>query len=270
MASNRVGTVEREATPDQAASEQSEWPLEVLYEDDALLAVAKPAGMVTHPAYKHPDGTLADAIFARQAARGEGRPWLLHRLDRETSGVVLFAKTEAARRALVRQFERRSVRKLYLAIVDGVISPRCGVVEAALRRDSTDRRRVIVDSAGQASATRYWTLRATEAQALVLAQPLTGRTHQIRVHLAARGAAILGDETYAQRKAANTGVARMLLHAWRLEIAYPGSGLPFSVEAPIPTDLAEAAARLELGDAQLYAAEATSHLAIASGFAPQV
>ena len=104
----------------------------VLYEDERLLAVAKPAGMVTHPAYRHPDGTLADAVFARQAARGEGRPWLLHRLDRETSGVVLFAKTMEARRALVRQFERRTVGKRYIALLaDGPAADE-GVIEAPL------------------------------------------------------------------------------------------------------------------------------------------
>src|SRR5690348_7593874 len=94
-------------------------PIPIVYEDDALLAVDKPAGLVTHPAYKHPDGTLSDAVFARQEARGEGRPWLLHRLDRETSGVVLFAKTVEARRALVRQFERRTVGKRYFALLTG-------------------------------------------------------------------------------------------------------------------------------------------------------
>ena len=129
-------------------------PVVVLYEDEALLAVAKPAGLVTHPAYKHPDGTLADAVFARQTARGEDRPWLLHRLDRETSGVVLFAKTEAARRALVRQFECRTIQKGYLAITDGVPSPAEDTVEEPLRRDPADRRRVIADPSGQPAATR--------------------------------------------------------------------------------------------------------------------
>jgi 23S rRNA pseudouridine1911/1915/1917 synthase len=225
-------------------------PFAVLYEDAALLAVAKPAGLVTHPAYKHPDGTLTDAVFARQAARGEGRPWLLHRLDRETSGVVLFAKTEAARRSLVRQFERRTVRKRYLALTDGAASPAAGAIEAPLHRDPADRRRVIVDPTGQPATTRYWTLQSTPIHALVLVQPLSGRTHQIRVHLASRGAPILGDAVYAPTdRPPSDRAARTLLHAWRLEIAYPGAGIPFTVEAPIPPDFAEAAARLGLGDA---------------------
>ncbi|MGZ3675188.1 MAG: RluA family pseudouridine synthase, partial [Ktedonobacterales bacterium] len=109
----------------------------IVYEDDALLVVDKPAGLVTHPAYKHPDGTLSDAVFARQEARGEGRPWLLHRLDRETSGVVLFAKTVEARRAVVRQFEQHRVRKVYVAVTIGRLVPERGILEAPLRRDPT-------------------------------------------------------------------------------------------------------------------------------------
>ena len=225
-------------------------PVVVLYEDQALLAVAKPAGLVTHPAYKHPDGTLADAVFARQAARGEDRPWLLHRLDRETSGVVLFAKTEAARRALVRQFECRTMQKGYLAITDGVPSPAEDTVEEPLRRNPADRRRVIADPSGQPAATRFWTLQSTATHALVLAQPLTGRTHQIRVHLATRGAAILGDATYAPPDRSPSDLAaRTTLHAWRLVIAYPSTRVPSAVEAPIPLDFAETAERIGFGKA---------------------
>ena len=223
-------------------------PLTILYEDEALLVADKPAGMVTHPAYKHPAGTLADAVFARQVARGAARPWLLHRLDRETSGVLLFAKTDAARRALVRQFERRSVRKLYLAVTLGVPSQPGGVFEAALRRDPADRRRVIVDGAGRPAATRYRVLAATATHALVLARPLTGRTHQIRIHLASSGAPLLGDRTYLPADVSMAACApRMLLHAWRLECAYPGTGAPFAVEAPLPADFAESVAHLGLG-----------------------
>ena len=282
----------------------------ILYEDEALLAVAKPAGMVTHPAYRHLDGTLTDAIFARQAARGEELPWLLHRLDRETSGVVLFAKTEVARRALVRQFERHTIRKQYLALIEGALTPALGEIEEPLLRDPSDRRRVIVSPDGQSALTRYRTLGTVAADrsaaadttvavdvsvaaslaapsaatleptvySLVLAEPVTGRTHQIRAHLAARGAVILGDAQYlalaAECAAASAGdtlatlapapagapravilpmpisAPRVMLHAWRLTCRYPTSpGAPFVVTAPPPADLLALIRRLGLADA---------------------
>jgi 23S rRNA pseudouridine1911/1915/1917 synthase len=209
----------------------------ILYEDDALLAVNKPAGLVVHPAYKHPNGTLADAVFACQAARGERRPWLLHRLDRDTSGVVLFAKTDEARRALVRQFERRSVRKLYLALASGAPRPPEGVIEASLRRDPADRRRVIVAPEGQTATTAYRTLAARDGAALLAVRPLTGRTHQIRAHLAHAGAPLLGDATYlAAAHISRMFAPRVMLHAVRLEVIRPGAGTPLAVSAPVPDD----------------------------------
>jgi 23S rRNA pseudouridine1911/1915/1917 synthase len=250
--SDPSGSASRAGVCGAANRRDADTPLTILYEDEALLVANKPAGMVTHPAYKHPAGTLADAVFARQAALGAARPWLLHRLDRETSGVLLFAKTEAARRALVRQFERRSVRKRYLAITLSVPAPSEGVIEAAMRRDPTDRRRVIVDATGKRAATRYRVLAATATHALVLARPLTGRTHQIRVHLASIGAPLLGDRTYLPSDASAASASRTLLHAWRLECAYPGTGAPFAVEAPLPADFAESIACLGL-DAGLTA-----------------
>jgi len=220
-------------TPDAAPSPA----VSVLYEDDALLAVNKPARLVVHPAYKHPSGTLADAVFARQVARGERRPWLLHRLDRDTSGVVLFAKTEEARRALVRQFERRSVRKLYLAIAVATPHPAAGTIAAPLRRDPADRRRVIVAPEGQPATTAYRTLAARGGAALLAIRPLTGRTHQIRAHLAHAGAPLLGDDTYLPAGHAARGVAsRAMLHAARLEVIRPGAGTPLAISAPLPDD----------------------------------
>lgn len=230
----------------------------VLYEDDALLAVDKPAGLVTHPAYKHPDGTLSDAVFARQEARGEGRPWLLHRLDRETSGVVLFAKTVEARRAVVRQFERHRVRKLYVAVTIGRLAPERGILEAPLRRDPADRRRTIVDGEGQQAATRYETLATRDGYSLVLAEPLTGRTHQIRAHMAHLGTPLVGDGRYIELAHAGQRAGdeaprvddapRVMLHAWRIGIVYPTTGAPFEVAAPVPGDLLAVARRLGLDE----------------------
>ncbi len=240
--------------------------IQVLYEDDTLLAVAKPSGMVTHPAYRHPDGALTDAIFARATARGEARPWLLHRLDRDTSGVVLFAKTETGRRALVRQFERHTIRKQYLALVEGTLEPTEGEIDAPLKRDPLDRRRVIVAADGQPALTRYRVLGASSAPeapvvALVMAEPVTGRTHQIRAHLAARSAVILGDTTYralaavapthAGAKADNAlhavsdaptiladaptlSAPRVMLHAWRLTCRYPHTPTTDATATPAP------------------------------------
>jgi len=239
-----------------AASADPAGRLAILFEDARLLAVDKPAGLVAHPAYKHPDGTLADLVFARQAARGEARPWLLHRLDRETSGVVLFAKTEEARRSLVRQFERHAVRKRYLALVTGAPPEGAGEIDAPLRRDPADRRRTIVAPDGRPSRTRYRVLAARGGHALVLAEPVTGRTHQIRAHLASVGAPLVGDARYLpagsegplpEGSPAAGAAPRAMLHAWRIDARSPGPGAPFAISAPPPGDFLAAAARLGLG-----------------------
>ena len=218
---------------------------DIVYEDDALLVVAKPAGLVTHPAYKHPDGTLCDAIFARQEARGEGRPWLLHRLDRDTSGVVVFAKTAPTRRALVRQFERRTVQKQYLALTVGAPPAETDEIVAPLMRDPNDRRRVVVHPEGQAAQTRYRTLDVVDAHALLLVEPLTGRTHQIRAHLTSIGAPLVGDTTYlAPESPARALAERALLHAWRLSVVHPTTGERRTFTARIPDDFCLVAQRL--------------------------
>ncbi|MGO8946606.1 MAG: RluA family pseudouridine synthase [Ktedonobacterales bacterium] len=216
-------------------------PPSVLYEDIDLLIINKPAGLVVHPAYKHPDNTLVDAIAARQARRGEQRPWLLHRLDRVTSGVVIFAKTETARRALVRQFERRSIRKRYLAIVSGRLEPASGSIDASLQRDPDDRRRTIITDKGKPAETWYQVLAQRGIYALVLAEPRTGRTHQIRAHLASRGAPLAGDICYDDKHEPGISgmgaVPRVMLHAWQLSAIHPATGLLFQISAPLPPDM---------------------------------
>ena len=218
-----------------------------MYEDEALLAVNKPAGIVTHPAYRHPAGTLWDAILARQMRIRQGRPWLLHRLDRETSGVVLFAKTVEARRALVRQFERHTIQKRYLALLAGRLPEVAGMIDAPLARDPADRRRTIVAPEGQLSRTRYWTLATENGVTLALAEPVTGRTRQIRAHFASVGAPLLGDTLYyPEGHCGAEAASRALLHAWRLGFQRPAIGTQMTITAPIPPDLVDAAKRYGL------------------------
>lgn len=221
----------------------------VLAEDDDLLAVSKPPGLVVHPAYQHPDGTLTDAVFAYADARGWTRPWLLHRLDRETSGVVVFARTEYARKAMVRQLQQRQIGKRYLAIIRGGL-PLGGVIDAPLARDPEDRRRVIITPTGKQAATRYRMLGSRGEFALVLVEPVTGRTHQIRAHLASLGAPLAGDATYGSMDThlRAFGIERVQLHAWELAFRHPASGSDCVVRAPVPHDMNDALVAIGLRD----------------------
>jgi 23S rRNA pseudouridine1911/1915/1917 synthase len=231
-------------------------PYDVLYADEALLAVNKPPGLVVHPTYKHPDGTLTDAIFAWSEATGASRPWLLHRLDKDTTGVTLFARTEEARRSLARQFAQRMTSKRYLALaVWSERLPLSGEVDAPLWRDPLDRRRVIItpEPPGQASCTRYRALAVSFSHhvdgtfALVLAEPVTGRTHQIRAHLTSLGAPLVGDAMYLPEGSGVATVApRVMLHAWKLTIRWPLDGPPRTITAPPPADFLAAAQALGL------------------------
>lgn len=227
-------------------------PYPILYLDDALLALNKPPGLVVHPTYKHPDGTMTDAVFAWMEACGRQRPWLLHRLDKDTSGVTLFARTEQARRALARQFAQRQTHKRYLAIaIWPEDAPLEGVVDAPLWRDPLDRRRVIIvpEPPGQQSRTRYRALavsppRDGQTYALVLAEPETGRTHQIRAHLTSIGAPLVGDAMYLPENSQAALLApRSMLHAWSLTVRWP---VALTVTAPPPSDMLDVARALGL------------------------
>lgn len=236
------------AQPGAAAEHLAAPGIALLALDDDVLAVAKPAGMVTHPAYRHPDGTLTDAVFAYADRCGFPRPWLLHRLDRETSGVILFARTERARRALAPQFQQRQIVKRYLAIVNGRPEAARGEIDASLCRDPDDRRRVIVSSVGKSARTRYQVLASVGGFSLLLAEPLTGRTHQIRAHLAHVGMPLAGDITYggANDATALAGIARAQLHAWELAFRHPETGDRPVIRAPIPDDMRAALVALGL------------------------
>ena len=219
--------------------------LEILYEDDDLLAVNKPAGLVVHPTYRNTAGTLINGLlqYARSWPAGS-TPALLGRLDKLTSGIVIVTKRAAIHAALQRQMDARRVDKEYHAIVWGKPSPLRGTIDLALDRDPWDRRRVTVtDRGGQRSVTRYERVATTGAFSMVRCRLITGRTHQIRVHLAAKKWPIVGDAAYGLKvidvgavEAAAT-FPRQALHSWRISFRQPRTGRELSIEAPLPADM---------------------------------
>lgn len=215
-------------------------PLDVIYEDDAFLAVNKPAGMVVHPALGHPTGTLVNAVLAHcpevAEAGGPDRAGIVHRLDKDTSGLILVAKDEAARAALQRQFKRRQVLKTYLALVDGPMHPREGVIEASIGRDKRQRKRMAVVRSGRDATTIYRVIEYVADYTLLEVRPQTGRTHQIRVHLSWMGYPIVGDAVYGYRRQ-RLLQDRHFLHAASLSFAHPSTGEAVSYEAPLPPEL---------------------------------
>jgi len=233
--------------------------LDVLYEDDDLLAINKPAGLVVHPSYKNARGTLINGVLARAREWPAGsKPGLLGRLDKYTSGVVLITKSGQVHAALQRAMDARRVDKDYLAVVWGKPSPARSSIDLALDRDPWDRRRITVtDRGGQPSVTRYERLGTTGGFSLVRLRLITGRTHQIRVHLAAKGWPIVGDPVYGRKTPAFAGgdtaeiaraFPRQALHAWQLALKHPASGKPISIVAPLPEDLRELSKALGLPD----------------------
>lgn len=234
-------------------------PLDVLYEDADLLAINKPPGLVVHPSYKNARGTLMNGVLAlaREWPAGS-KPALLGRLDKHTSGVVLITKSGHVHAALQRAMDARQVDKDYLAVVWGKPSPARGSIDLALDRDPWDRRRITVtDRGGQPSVTRYERLATTGGFSLVRLRLITGRTHQIRVHLAAKGWPIVGDAVYGRKPSRIAGAdtveiarafPRQALHAWRLSLRHPTGGRTVSIVAPLPADMRELLVGLELPD----------------------
>jgi 23S rRNA pseudouridine1911/1915/1917 synthase len=229
-------------------------PLDVVFEDEHLLVLNKASGMVVHPAYKHAHDTLFNAVLWH-VGDGCTRPRLLNRLDKDTSGIVLMSKSREAHEAIVRAMRGGAVRKEYLAIVHGTPRPARGTVTMRLRRDPNDIRRVSrAESGGKESVTRYETLSQGTAHenpvSLVRCELVTGRMHQIRVHLAARGWPVVGDRVYgAGRAAMEAGAGSWhALHAWRVSLAHPITGEPLTLVAPLPDDLRTLmnAARLQI------------------------
>jgi 23S rRNA pseudouridine1911/1915/1917 synthase len=219
--------------------------LEILYENDALFVINKPAGMVVHPGAGHPQATLVQAALAYapqiEAVGDSSRPGIVHRLDKDTSGVMVVAKTNEALKNLQQQFRRREVEKVYLALVDGAPPSQTGQVEAPLARSPRHRNRIAVIQApgSRLAVTRFQTHERFLLHSLLELRPITGRTHQIRVHLQFLGCPVVGDRVYGRRQP-SLPVARQQLHAWQLTFRPPGESQPRTFEAVVPTDLLEA------------------------------
>ncbi len=222
-------------------------PLDIIYEDAKLLVVNKPAGLVVHPAPGHTGGTLVNALLARYpgiaGVGGPERAGIVHRLDKDTSGLIVVAKDEATHAALQRQFKRRGVLKTYLALVEGQVQPPEGIIEAPIGRDSVRRKRMMVTHSGRQARTIYRVAEYFAEHTLLEVRPITGRTHQIRVHLAWLGYPVVGDEVYGHRRQ-RLLQGRHFLHAARLRFTHPITGEEVALEAPLPPELADVLKRL--------------------------
>ena len=206
--------------------------LDILYEDDTLIAINKPPGVVVHPSYKQLSGTLLNTVLWHVRERNDTRPGILTRLDKDTSGVVVIAFAVGAHAAMQRDAAAGRIRKEYLAIVHGSPRPAAGVIREPLGRDPSDRRRVVVAPGGAPSETRYEVVRPLAGElSLVRCELVTGRTHQIRVHLSTRGWPIAGDRLYGGR---TDVLPRQALHAWRVALPHPVTHEPLAIEAPLP------------------------------------
>ena len=216
-------------------------PLDIIYEDDDLLVVDKPAGLPVHPAPGHPSHTLVNAIlphFPHLAALSDSmRPGIVHRLDKDTSGVMLVAKNSVAQADLFDQFKAHSVVKAYLVLVKGHLTPENGIIEASIGRDPRNRKRMAVVAGGREARTEYRVVRYIGDYTLLEVRPETGRTHQIRVHLSAIGYPVAGDKVYGVKSAE---LSRQFLHACRLGFKLPSTGEYVEFTSELPPDLEQA------------------------------
>lgn len=218
-------------------------PFGILYEDGDVLVIDKPAGLPVHPAPGHPGHTLVNGLLAYLSTlpdTGDAlRPGIVHRLDMDTSGVMLVAKNRVAHAHLAEQFKSRSVAKVYLALVRGRLSPEDGAIEAPIGRDPRNRKRmaVVTEHRGRQARTGYHVVRYTDSYTLLEVAPETGRTHQIRVHLAAIGHPVVGDTTYG---VSSPHLSRQFLHSSRLGFHLPGTGEHVEFESELPADLQQA------------------------------
>ncbi len=224
--------------------------LDVVHEDADLLVVDKPAGLVVHPSPGHREGTLVHALLARGdhygGIAGIQRPGIVHRLDRDTSGLLMVARNDAAQQSLMAQLKARRVKKTYLALVAGSVAATVGRIEAPIGRDPRDRQRFAVVPDGRAAVTGYRVRERFPGWTLLELDLVTGRTHQIRVHLDAIGHPVAGDPVYGtgSSRRGPEGLERLFLHAWRLELTQPSTGQLLRVEAPLPEELERVIASL--------------------------
>ena len=227
--------------------------LRIVYEDEWVLVVDKPAGMVVHPTYRNASGTLLNGVLWRLRDRPGASPGILTRLDKDTSGLVILGLTASTHAVMQQDGGAGRITKRYLAVVRGSPSPAAGRIVLPLGRDSADRRVVVVRSDGQAAETRYQVISSSRrggpsgpptdpadpsdfpVMSLLHCEPVTGRTHQIRVHLSASGWPIVGDRAYG---GADPLIARQALHAWKVTLPHPVTRQPLAIEAPLPDDLA--------------------------------
>jgi len=221
-------------------------PLSIVYEDDDLLVVDKPAGLTVHPAPGHPNHTLVNAIlshFPALAGVNESvRPGVVHRLDKDTSGVMLVAKNRAAQLNLADQFKAHSVFKAYQVLVKGRLTPENGVIEAPMGRDPRNRKRMAVVAEGKEARTEYRVIKYIDSYTLLEVMPETGRTHQIRVHLSAIGFPVVGDKVYGVK---SSYLSRQFMHACRLGFKLPSTGKYVEFTSELPRDLEQALSTME-------------------------
>jgi 23S rRNA pseudouridine1911/1915/1917 synthase len=230
------------STPQHTIVEQA-LPLEIVYEDADLLVVNKAAGMVVHPAPGHHDDTLVNALLARYAdlhvTEEDQRPGIVHRLDRDTSGLLMVAKNMHTQAALIEQMKQHKIVKRYLALVEGIVALDSGIIDAPIGRNPRHRQQMAITASGSREArTHFRVLEHFAHYTLLLIQLETGRTHQIRVHLKAIGHPVVGDPVYGSgRKHPDLQSRRQFLHAYQLCFTHPITGETIELEAPLPTDL---------------------------------
>jgi len=232
-----------EPPPEKIETRPEPIPLDVLFEDNDLIVINKPAGLVVHPGAGHREHTLVNALLSHcptlSGIGGKERPGIVHRLDKDTSGCLVVAKNDATHRELSRQFAERIVEKIYLALVAGKLCKQTGVIEEKVGRHPAHRQRMSVASPrGRAAKTEYRVIRTGDKASLIECRLHSGRTHQVRVHLHHLGHPVLGDKVYASRLAKD--FPRQMLHAWKLGFRHPGSGEWKNFEAPLPDDFATA------------------------------
>lgn len=219
-------------------------PLEIIYEDNNFLAINKQPGMVVHPSAGHDSGTLVHAVLAHapniEGVGGVQRPGIVHRLDKDTSGIILVAKNDRTHNFLQAQFKDRQVKKKYLALVDDHPPTTTGRIEAAIGRDAGNRQKmaIVTENKGRMAITEYRTVETFNEHTFLEIRILTGRTHQIRLHCAFVGCPVVGDRVYG-RRSPSLPVTRQMLHAHQITIRIPGKEAPVSFTAPIPTDISD-------------------------------